>query len=167
MKNRLFGFWLNNPWFDLPLPALILIIWWFPLGHPVAAQASTSTALVALSAASGIILAVAALSVGMLYQSSNPLTVEARLYYGGALRRTFTWIFLLLLTGSLLPILGTVLLGGFEAVAAAIAIFVGSVIALVMLRVLGMLRLIMRTEHAGEEQVRPPGQKIEYRRPGQ
>lgn len=166
MKDRLFALWLNRPWVDLLAPGIVLSVWWFLFGHPFAGESATSTALVALSASSGIVLAVAALAVGMLYQSSNPVTVEARTLYGDALRRSFTWIFLVLLFGALVPILGTVLLGSLAIFAAMIALAVGSINALVLLRVLAMLRLVMKTEHAGEEQARPRGQEGTYRSPG-
>lgn len=165
MKDRLYSSWLNHPWLDMLAPAAVLSVWWFAFGHPIADETHTSTALVALSGSSGIVLAVAALAVGMLYQSSNPLTVEARLQYGDALRRSFTWIFLVLLFGALVPILGTVLLGELAIYAAAIALAVGSINSLVLLRVLAMLRLVMKVEHAGEDQARPRGQSGVYRSP--
>lgn len=165
MKERLFSLWLNHPWLDLLAPAATLSAWWFGFGHPIAGETPTSTALVALSASSGIVLAVAALAVGMLYQSRNPLTVQSRAQYGNALRRSFTWIFLVLLFGALVPILGTVLQGEMAVYAAAIALAVGSITALVLLRVLAMLRLVMKVEHAGEDHARPRGQSGEYRSP--
>jgi hypothetical protein len=158
------GVWLNHPWLDYVGPAASLAIWFFA-GHAPTLDSNVALyVLTALAASSGIVLAVVALMVGLVYQSSNDLIMQARTAFAKALRSTFSWMFCALLACTLLPILGMIFVDSAGMLSAGIAWGAGSLVGMVLIRVIVVLRMVLKTHEIGEQQQREAGPKVTWKK---
>lgn len=146
--------WLRHPALDCLVPVTILGGWILAHG-PFPDRTATDLMLTALASAAGLVIAVATLAAGMMYQSSDDRVVRMRTLYMGQLRRNWTWIFCSLLFATLFPLVGMALGEKYLQWAFGVAITSACLVVTNLLRVVYLLRLVLFLEaNNSEEHVR-------------
>lgn len=146
--------WLRHPALDCVVPVTILG-GWVLVGGPFPDRTATDLMLTALASAAGLVMAVATLAAGTMYQSSDDRVIRMRTLYMGQLRTNWTWIFCSLLFATLFPLVGMGLGGMYPQWAFGVAITSASLVVMNLLRVVYLLRLVLLLEaNNSEEHVR-------------
>ena len=148
---RLADKWLRYPALDCLVPITILSGWALANGI-FPDRAATDLMLTALASAAGLVMAVATLAAGTMYQSSDDRVVRMRTLYMGQLRRNWTWIFCSLLFATLFPLVGMALGAKYPQWAFGVAITSACLVVMNLLRVVYLLRLVLLLEDDNSEE---------------
>lgn len=151
-------FWTDAPWADA-LPALVLIAIWVSLGALPVDEQSIHPLLTALSATSGIALALVTVNLTLLHHPESPYLKRVSEKYEVAYSQTTMWQLVYLISATLLPVVALAFVSEFPAAATGAALMSGALVATVLCRLIWILKLTLGLRaraHRDESQKRAP-----------